>query len=56
MKLLKFNNTNINHWITSDLHLNHNKDFLYKKRGFDNIEQHNETVLNNINNAFFRNN
>jgi calcineurin-like phosphoesterase family protein len=49
MKLLKFNNPNINHWITSDLHLNHNKDFLYKKRGFNNIEEHNETILNNIN-------
>jgi calcineurin-like phosphoesterase family protein len=50
MKLLKFNNPNINHWITSDLHLNHNKEFLYGKRGFNNIEEHNETVLNNINN------
>jgi calcineurin-like phosphoesterase family protein len=49
MKLLKFNNPNINHWVTSDLHLNHNKDFLYGKRGFKNIEEHNETVINNIN-------
>jgi calcineurin-like phosphoesterase family protein len=49
MKLLKFNNPNINHWVCSDLHLNHNKEFLYVKRGFNNIEEHNETVLNNIN-------
>lgn len=49
MKLLKFNNPNINHWVTSDLHLNHNKEFLYVKRGFNNIEEHNETILNNIN-------
>lgn len=49
MKLLKFNNSNINHWICSDLHLNHNKEFIYKKRGFNSVDEHNETILNNIN-------
>lgn len=49
MKLLKFNNPNINHWVTSDLHLNHNKDFIYSKRGFASVEEHNETIINKIN-------
>lgn len=49
MKLVKFNNPNINHWVCSDLHLNHDKEFLYGKRGFKNITDHNEAVLTNIN-------
>lgn len=36
-------------WFTSDLHFNHNKEFLYKPRGFDDIESMNETVVNNWN-------
>ena len=49
MKLFKFNNPNINHWITSDLHLNHDRDFLYGKRGFSNIKEHNEYIISEIN-------
>ena len=36
-------------WITSDLHFNHNKEFIYKARGFDNISQMNEAIIENIN-------
>jgi len=37
-------------WITSDLHIGHDREFLYKTRGFDNIEQHDETLVRNWNN------
>ena len=36
-------------WLTSDLHFNHNKEFIYKARGFDNISQMNEAIIENIN-------
>ena len=36
-------------FFTSDLHFGHNKDFLYKPRGFDNIEEHDDTVIENWN-------
>ena len=37
-------------WITSDLHFNHDKEFLYKPRGFDNIKDMMENVIENWNN------
>ena len=36
-------------WITSDLHFGHNKDFIYKPRGFDSIEEHDKTIIENWN-------
>lgn len=36
-------------YFTSDLHLGHNKDFIYKARGFENIEDHDEALINNWN-------
>lgn len=36
-------------FITSDLHLNHNKEFLYGARGFDNVEDHNTSAFDSIN-------
>lgn len=36
-------------YFTSDLHLGHNKDFLYKSRGFNSIEEHDEQIIDNIN-------
>ena len=35
-------------YLTSDLHLNHNKDFIYKPRGFDSVSKMNETILKNF--------
>ena len=32
-------------WFTSDLHLNHNQEFVYKSRGFDCIEDMNEAIF-----------
>lgn len=36
-------------WLTSDTHFFHNKDFLYKPRGFDNIKDMNEAIVRNWN-------
>lgn len=36
-------------YFSSDLHLNHNKDFIYKPRGFNTIEDMNMTIINNWN-------
>lgn len=36
-------------WFTSDLHFNHNKEFIYKERGFSSIEEMNEGIINNFN-------
>ena len=36
-------------FVVSDLHLNHNKDFLYKPRGFETIEEHDEQIIANWN-------
>jgi calcineurin-like phosphoesterase family protein len=35
-------------WLMSDLHLGHNQEFVYKKRGFGSIEEHNEVLIANI--------
>ena len=32
-------------WFTSDLHLNHNREFVYKPRGFNCIEDMNEAIF-----------
>lgn len=37
-------------YLTSDLHLNHNKSFIYEKRGFKTIEEMNEAILTRWNN------
>ena len=32
-------------WVTSDLHLCHNQEFVYKPRGFNSIEEMNEAIV-----------
>jgi calcineurin-like phosphoesterase family protein len=32
-------------WLTSDTHLAHNKDFIWKPRGFNSIKEMNETII-----------
>lgn len=34
-----------NIFVCSDLHFNHNKEFLYKPRGFDSVEKMNEAII-----------
>ena len=36
-------------FLTSDLHLGHQKDFLYSPRGFDNIYDHDKAIIKNWN-------
>lgn len=36
-------------WITSDLHIGHDKEFIYKDRGFKNQRQHDEKLVENWN-------
>ncbi len=36
-------------YITSDLHLGHDRDFIYSPRGFSNIKEHDETIIKNWN-------
>lgn len=36
-------------YVTSDLHLCHNRDFLYEPRGFKNIYEHDEAIVSNWN-------
>jgi len=36
-------------YFTSDLHLGHDREFIYKSRGFDNIKQMNDAVITNWN-------
>ena len=34
-----------NIWLTSDSHFNHDKDFIWKARGFENINEMNEAIV-----------
>ena len=36
-------------WITSDWHLNHNKEFIYKARGFETVSDMNKAIIQNHN-------
>ena len=37
-------------YLSSDIHFGHDKDFLYKPRGFTSIKEHDETIIKNWNN------
>lgn len=36
-------------YITSDVHLNHKKEFLWRQRGFSSVEEHNNFIIKTIN-------
>lgn len=38
-------------WFTSDLHFNHDKEFIWGPRGFQNIYEMNEAIIKNWNNV-----
>ena len=38
-----------NIWITSDSHFNHAREFVYKERGFNSVEEMNEAIINRWN-------
>ena len=35
-------------WVTSDLHLGHDKPFIWEARGFDSVQQMNQTIIKNL--------
>lgn len=47
VNVLKFSNEKI--FFFSDFHKNHDRDFLYPKRGFKNIQEHDTALINNWN-------
>lgn len=38
-------------WLTSDLHFGHNREFIYKPRGFESVDDMNEAIIKNWNNV-----
>ena len=38
-----------NIWFTSDLHLGHDREFIYKPRGFNSVYEMNEAIIANWN-------
>ena len=36
-------------WLTSDLHFNHDKDFIWKARGFDSVDEMNKAIISRFN-------
>lgn len=42
-------------YFTSDLHFGHDKEFLYKTRGFNSIEEHDNNIIENWNNIVTEN-
>ena len=36
-------------WLTSDLHLGHDQNFIWCPRGFNSVEEHDETIIKNWN-------
>ena len=38
-------------FFTSDLHIGHNKEFIWKARGFNSVEEHDTQILKNWNNV-----
>lgn len=45
LKQFKFNTAHRKLFITSDQHFSHNKDFIYQKRGFSSVQEHDETLI-----------
>ena len=35
-------------WVTSDLHLGHDKSFIWEARGFDSVQAMNQTIIKNL--------
>jgi calcineurin-like phosphoesterase family protein len=50
IKTLKFSSgPNQRNFVVSDTHFNHNRDFIYGARGFDNVQAHNKGLIEKIN-------
>jgi calcineurin-like phosphoesterase family protein len=49
MKIKSYNDRSIKNWVSSDLHLGHKKEFIWKKRGYNSPEEHDRGVISKIN-------
>ena len=47
MRVTKYNDVKC--WVVSDLHLGHNKEFIWGKRGYSSVEQHDRGIIAKIN-------
>jgi calcineurin-like phosphoesterase family protein len=47
MKVAKYNDAKC--WVVSDLHLGHKKEFIWGKRGYSSVEEHDRAVIAKIN-------
>lgn len=45
LKSLKFNGSEDSFWWTSDTHFNHDRDFIYKPRGYSDVKSHDEGLI-----------
>ena len=48
MSFIRKYDENTKVWLMSDLHLGHDRDFIWAKRGFSNVQEHNEKLIENI--------
>ena len=48
MSFIRKYNEDTKVWLMSDLHIGHDRDFVWAKRGFSNIQEHNEKLIENI--------
>lgn len=48
MSFIRKYNEDTKVWLMSDLHLGHDRDFVWEKRGFSNVQEHNEILIENI--------
>jgi calcineurin-like phosphoesterase family protein len=48
MSFIRKYNEDTKVWLMSDLHIGHDRDFVWAKRGFSNVQEHNETLIRNI--------
>ena len=48
MSFIRKYNEDTKVWLMSDLHLGHDRDFVWAKRGFSNVQEHNEALIENI--------
>ena len=48
MSFIRKYNEDTKVWLMSDLHIGHDRDFVWAKRGFSNVQEHNERLLENI--------
>lgn len=49
MKVKVYNDSNVKNFVSSDWHLGHRKDFIWAKRGYSSVEEHDQSVIAKVN-------